>query len=169
MSKIKAEHLFVAAAFLIGIILVLLIDSSSSNTITIQNLGEMHYIFFITLCIVTTMLAILAIMLPFLITMHNILYPILDPDLFKEPYFNPQQLVMFNNWPMSFIKTVIYMFLISYPNFIRKRKRFKTLKEVPQVSTPIRFACKMYTQLHLLFVFTGTTFLGLLTAFYFTS
>jgi len=106
------------------------------------------------------------ILVIFLIIMHNILYPRLDPILFKEPWFNPAQLEMFSAWPLSLIKTVIYMFLIAYPNLIRKKKRFKNLKEVPPVEPNIKIACKIYTTLHLMFVSIGVAFILLISGFY---
>jgi len=99
------------------------------------------------------------ILLVFLIVMNIILSKRLDPILFKEPWFNPQQLTMFDAWPLSFIKTVIFMFLIAYPDYIRKKKRFKDLKVVPEVQPSIKLACKIYTALHLLTVFIAASWL----------
>jgi len=111
----------------------------------------------ISLFVVGAVLGI--VLLVFLIVMNNILYKRLDSILFKEPWFNPQQLVMLDAWPLSFIKTIIYMFLIAYPDYIRKKKRFKNLKAIPEVQPSIKLACKIYTALHLLAVFIATSWL----------
>lgn len=116
---------------------------------------EPHMLWVITMWLMGFELILIITLLPFLIVMHNMLSPRLDPILFKEPWFHPQQLIIFNSWPMSFIKSVIYMFLIAYPNYTRRKKRFKDLKEVPVVSSSIQNACKLYTILHLLMVFSG--------------
>ena len=75
--------------------------------------------------------------------MRNALYPQLDPILFKEPWFNPAQLEMLTAWPLSFIKAVIYLFLIAYPDYIRTKKRFKNLKQVlqsnPTLNVPVEY------------------------------
>ncbi len=102
---------------------------------------------------------LLAILIPFLIIMHNLLYRRLDPILFQSPWFNEQQLVMFSAWPLSFIKTVIYMFLIAYPDYIRKKKRFNKLENVPTVEPAIKIACKIYTALHVAFAVIGVSWL----------
>jgi len=95
---------------------------------------------------------LVSILLVFLIIMHNILYPRLDPILFREPWFNSAQLDMFSTWPLSLIKSMNYMFLIAYPGFFLNRKRFNGLKTVPPVQPSIKAACKVYFILHFLTV-----------------
>jgi len=106
-----------------------------------------------------SVLVLIAILIPFLIVMHNILYKQLDPLLFKEPWFNSAQLIMFKSWPLSFIKSVIYMFLIAYPNYIRKKKRFNQLETVPTLTPRIKTACKIYTVLHVAMILIGLNWL----------
>lgn len=103
--------------------------------------------------------ALIAILIPFLMIMHTVLTRRLDPLLFKEPWFNATQLVTFQSWPLSFIKTVIYMFLIAYPNYIRKKKRFNGLEQVPDVKPSIIIASKLYTTLHVAMIVIGVSWL----------
>jgi len=124
------------------------------------------FIFYTAVYLVASGFILGFIVLIFLIVMHNKLYPWLDPILFKEPWFNSAQLEMFSAWPLSFIKTVIYMFLIAYPDFIRKKKRFKNLKQMPPIDPNIKLACKIYTVLHLMFVSIGVAFMLLIAGFY---
>lgn len=120
---------------------------------------ESNIIWTITASGAVIFFTLLAILLPYLIIMHNILYRRLDSTLFKEPWFSPAQLIMFKSWPMSFIKTVIYMFLIAYPNYIRKKKRFRDLKNVPVVEPSIILACKLYTTLHVAMILIGVAWM----------
>ena len=113
------------------------------------------------------------ILLLFVLVMHNILGRRLDPILFREPWFNATQLVMFASWPLSFIKSINYMFLIGYPNITLKVSRFTNtnrftkrlssrfnglhLKDVPPVQPSLKIACKIYTILHLLTAIIGVS------------
>lgn len=92
---------------------------------------------------------LVSILIVFLIVMHNILHPRLDPILFREPWFNSAQLDMFSAWPLSLIKSMSYIFLIAYPSFFLNRKRFNGLETVPPVQPSIKTACKVYFILHL--------------------
>jgi len=123
-------------------------------------LEEPHIIWTITAMGMGILLILLAVLIPFLIVMHNILYRRLDPILFKEPWFNPQQLVMFNAWPLSFFKTINYLFLLTYPNYARKRnKKFKDLKDIPHVEPSILLASKIYILLHISVMIIGIAWL----------
>jgi len=52
------------------------------------------------------------------------------------------------------------MFLITYPNYALKTKRFSGLivENLPDVQPPIKIACKIYTVIHLLTVIVGVAF-----------
>jgi len=118
-----------------------------------------------------SMLVFVVLLLLFLLIMHNNLCRRLDPILFKKPWFTDTQLVMFDSWPLSFIKSMQYMFLIGYPrmtlkishftNSNRFTKRFSSrfnglnLDDVPDVHPSLKIACKIYTIIHLLVVIIG--------------
>jgi len=114
------------------------------------------------------------VILIYLLVMHKILCRLLDPILFREPWFNATQLAMFDSWPLSFIKSMQYMFLIGFPaltlkfsSFTNKNRftkrlsyRFKGMRltDVPDVQPAIKVACKVYTILHLLLSIVGVLF-----------
>jgi len=45
----------------------------------------------------------------------------LDKYLFNEEYFMPQEMAMFSSFPLSMLKTLAYIRLITFPNSLRKR------------------------------------------------
>jgi len=45
----------------------------------------------------------------------------LDKYLFNENYFTPQEMIMFSSFPLSLLKTLGYIRLITFPNSLRKR------------------------------------------------
>ncbi len=132
---------------------------------------EPDIIWVIALALMGSVFALGFILLLFLLAMHNLLSRRLDPILFREPWFNATQLVMFSSWPLSFIKTINYMFLIGYPDITLKVSRFTNtnrftnrissrfkdlrLNDVPPVQPSLKIACKIYTILHLLLVTIG--------------
>lgn len=105
------------------------------------------------------------------IILHNLLYKKMDQILFIEPYFSHFELEAYSSWPLSMIKTMIYLFLITAPEFSRKR-RFKGFTQELSVSMPIRLASAICVSLLfltalcgvLLFLYGG--FLYLLNAVY---
>ena len=80
----------------------------------------------------------------------NVLYWFLkkkyDPLLFREPYFNKNEIEVFNVWPFSLVKATAYILLIA--NFSIAKKRFKDLDNPVKESAPVKFFC------HLLIVAT---------------
>lgn len=101
------------------------------------------------------------VLIIYVIAMHNIMYKRFDPILFREPWFSSAELVMYSAWPLSLVKTVQYMFLISMPNYARRR-RFKGVTrelEVLKISKALRIACHVYTVIHSIAFIIGTTWL----------
>ena len=45
----------------------------------------------------------------------------LDVHLFNENYFTQQEIAMFSSFPLSLLKTLAYIRLITFPNSLRKR------------------------------------------------
>lgn len=81
--------------------------------------------------IIAVVFAILALLFPLWFALHRLLAP-LDRVLLREPYFQKSEQINCLVWPLSYLKTLIYICLIAAPN-ISKRKRFKDLDEIPQV------------------------------------
>jgi len=135
--------------------------------------GEPHIIWVITVSFFMASLILGSILLLLLIVMHGFLCRLLDPILFREPWFNSTQLVMFDSWPLSYIKSMNYMFLIGFPNMTLRVSRFTNenwltkrfssrfkgmhLKDVPIVHSYVKTVCKVYTVVHLLTAIVGVS------------
>ncbi len=61
----------------------------------------------------------------------NILHVVLswkyDDLLFKGPNFRRNELLLYTSWPISLLKSMVYMLLLSAPEILKK-KRFKGLE-----------------------------------------
>ncbi len=111
-----------------------------------------------------TVFALIFSVLVYIIIMHNILYRRLDPILFQKPWFNQAELTMYSTWPFSFNKTLQYMGLLTFPEYMKK-KRFKGLKKIPEVSSTIKNASKIYIYLQILTALVGIawfTYIGVI-------
>ena len=111
--------------------------------------------------IIAVVLTISALVLGFflllyVIIMHNILYKRLDPILFRAPWFSNAELAMFSSWPLSLIKAMHYMFLLSYPGRSLK-KRFIGLEQTLPVGKKLKIASKIYILIHILFALLAIT------------
>jgi len=53
----------------------------------------------------------------------------LDEHLFNEQYFTPQEMIMFSYFPLSLLKTLGYIRLITFPNSLRKRFGVATARD----------------------------------------
>ena len=91
------------------------------------------------------------------IVLHNILYKKLDNILFREPWFSRAELAMYSGWPLSLIKSMIYMFLILAPDYSKKR-RFKGLDQEIRVNKAVSIASKLCVFLLLLTALLGVAF-----------
>lgn len=58
------------------------------------------------------------------LVLHNTLARRLDSILFREPYFYPKELRAYVVWPLTWLKTVGYVLLVTCPR-MAKWKRFK--------------------------------------------
>lgn len=100
-----------------------------------------------------SMFAILA-----LFVYWNVLYWMLkkkyDPLLFKEPFFNKNEIEVFSVWPFSLVKATAYILLIA--NYSVARKRFKNFENPVNESAPVKFFCHLLIIATLIF---GSIFL----------
>jgi len=120
-------------------------------------LAEPHIIWIIAVSLIASGLALSFILLLFLIVMHNILYRRLDHILFREPWFSSAEIAMFSSWPLSLIRSVHYMFLITYSKRSR-RKRFIGLKQELPVGKHLRIASRIYLYILFLTAIIGISF-----------
>lgn len=111
-----------------------------------------------TIAVVLTISALVLgfFLLLYVIIMHNILYRRLDPILFHAPWFSNAELAMFSSWPLSLIKAVHYMFLLTYPSRSLK-KRFIGLEQTLPVGIKLKIASKLYILIHILFALLAIT------------
>lgn len=86
-------------------------------------------------------------------TLHRSLYKNLDHILFRTPYFSTAELSMYSVWPLSYIKSLIYMFLIAAPG-ISKKRRFKEYKSDICFSRTIT----IFSKTGIFFLFTTSLF-----------
>ncbi len=125
---------------------------------TVGMIGVVIFVSALVLCIIS---------LVFVTVMQHFLSKRLDPILFREPWFTSAELALYSSWPLSLIKSVNYMFLITYPDYVKKKKRFKSLTDVPTVQPGLKVACKMYTFTHLLTAITGVSWFLFIGWYYF--
>jgi len=50
---------------------------------------------------------------------------------FKQPYFKPEEIAIFSGFPLGFIRTIIFMRVLSFPKSGTKRGLTKAYKIVP--------------------------------------
>ena len=105
---------------------------------------------------------ILGLILVFVLIIYvHIMYPFLskrlDSLLFHTPWFSEAELIMYSHWPLSHIRVMQYMYFITFPNFLRKR-RFKGMNKALNLPTALVVASKIYMTLHLIAVILGITF-----------
>lgn len=96
---------------------------------------------------------------PLWIALHNVLCKRLDPILFREPYFQKAELVNYLCWPLSYLRSFNYVFLIASPTFA-KRKRFRGFDGEIPVRGMLVVLCKLHFSLMILlsaffFIFFG--------------
>jgi len=68
--------------------------------------------------------------------LHKLLPPKLDPILFKEPWFQKSELVNYQFFPLSLIRSLNYSYLITWPS-MAKRRRFKGVNLNLPISTGV--------------------------------
>lgn len=83
------------------------------------------------------------------LVLHNTLIRRLDPVLFKEPYFHKKELNTYVVWPLTMLKTVGYILLVTFPK-LAKWKRFKGFSGTLPVGKSLIVLC--YIELVLLFM-----------------
>lgn len=130
----------------------------------------MNYIdtlFWMFSIMLVTVLAVGFMFYPLWIILHHILSKRLDNILFREPYFQQSELKNYLHWPLSYIKSINYIYLIATPS-LAKRKRFKGLNEPLPIGKATVFACRFElflmlfgasTALVMLLFIAGTSFM----------
>jgi len=94
----------------------------------------------------------------FIHILHLMLSRRLDPILFNYQWFSIGEVAMMSLWPFSLFKSSYYAFLITFPNFAR-RKRFKGLQNNLPIETPLRIASKIYMYFYILTAMVGVALL----------
>lgn len=96
--------------------------------------------FIIFLFIMLSAAVLSAVYYPLWGVLHKILPGRLDGLLFRKPFFNDAELINYQVFPLSLVKSLNYSYLIAIPR-MAKRKRFKNLDKEIRVSPAIRVAC----------------------------
>lgn len=91
--------------------------------------------------------------------LHKMLPPVLDPLLFREPWFQKSELVNYQFFPLSLIRSLNYSYLLAWPD-MAKRRRFKGLDR----KLPVRAGVIVLCRIHISAAFSGT----LVAIFYFS-
>lgn len=72
--------------------------------------------------IVCSALILGTIYIPVLVVLHYHLTPRLDPQLFRKPFFQASELVNYQSFPLSLLRSLNYIFLIGWPSLARRRR-----------------------------------------------
>lgn len=96
---------------------------------------------------------------PLWFVLHKRLTRKLDSVLFREPYFNKQELTNYLVWPLSMIRSLNYIYLIALPQWAKK-KRFKGFNQHLPVSQSEVLACRAETVLVILGALLFVLFFG---------
>ncbi len=115
-------------------------------------------VFFVVSIIVVLGLFFTVVLIVFVNIIHLILSPRLDPVLFNERWFTSAELAMFSAWPLSLIKTGIYMALVGFPKRMIKTKRFKGYDLKLSFKMPLIIVSRIYILLVLFNIFLGLSF-----------
>ncbi len=89
----------------------------------------------------------------------------LDSIVFNDKYFSLGEISMLSLWPFSLFKSSYYTFLITFPNFARK-KRFKGLQTDLPIEPPLRMASEIYMYLYILTALVGIVMFVSMFTFY---
>lgn len=99
--------------------------------------------FFTFLLMMLTALTLSAVYYPLWGLLHQVLPQQLDRHLFRKPFFNEKELMNYQYFPLSLIRSLNYSYLIAMPG-MAKRRRFKELREDIRVNPLIRLACVVH-------------------------
>jgi len=121
--------------------------------------------------VLTTFIGVLFFIVVLTIYIH-ILHPLLsrklDSILFNKNWFTHAELSIYSLWPLSLIRSVIYTFLITFPDLAVKTKRFKGFDLTLPLSPFLRGMSKVYIILHFLALFVGIAMFISFLVFYIT-
>lgn len=93
--------------------------------------------------------------------LHKTMAKSLDKELFREPHFQPKELLNYRFFPLSLVKSLNYIFLIAIPRLAIHR-RFKTLTGPPKVPKSTRVLCKLVVTLQFMGLFIGVMMFSLM-------
>jgi len=99
--------------------------------------------FIVFLCIMLTGGVLSAVYYPLWGILHKVLPQRLDTHLFRKPFFNDAELINYQFFPLSLVKTLNYSYLIALPR-MAKRKRFKKLNKEVRLNPVVRIACVIH-------------------------
>jgi hypothetical protein len=100
-----------------------------------------------------------AVAYPLWFILHKRLTRKLDSILFREPYFNKQELTNYLVWPLVMVRSLNYIYLIALPQWAKK-KRFKGFNQHLPVSRVETLACRVEAALVILGVLLFVLFFG---------
>ena len=103
-------------------------------------------------------LAIIAVLMPLWAAIHLTLLPKLDPILFRQPFFQPKELLNYQIFPLSLFRSLNYIYLIVCPK-LAKKKRFKNFDEPLPIGRIMTMACRIHALLYLLILLIGAPIL----------
>ena len=103
----------------------------------------METLFHVTLVLMGLGALVGLIYFPLWAVLHKLLPPILDPILFKEPWFQKSELVNYQFFPLSLIRSLNYSYLIAWPS-MAKRRRFRGVDQDLPVSAIMTTLCKIH-------------------------
>ncbi len=115
-------------------------------------------IFFAISITVVLGLFLMAVIIILINILHLILPRKLDPLLFNERWFSVGELGFYSTWPLSLMRTGIYMTLVSFPNYVKNR-RFKGLDINIPVTKPLVIFSMIYFIINVIIIFLGFSFL----------
>ena len=123
----------------------------------IELYDEVDLIAYLTVLAIVLELFFLVIIIIYINIMHLLLPHKLDSLLFNERWFSIGELGFYSTWPMSLFRTGIYMSLLSFPGYVKKR-RFNGLEIELQIAVPLIIASRIYFVLNAFFILFGLSF-----------
>lgn len=106
-----------------------------------MTLSDIDPIFLGLLLIMALGFSAMAVVFPLWFILHRVLARF-DDSLLREPFFTKSEQLNCLVWPFNYWKTGIYFTLIAVPR-ISRRKRFKGLDRIPELSKATVIACKV--------------------------
>lgn len=122
-------------------------------------MGTMEPNFLALVLVISAILILGALYFPLWAILHYYLTPRLDGELFRKPFFHSSELVNYQVFPLSLLRSLNYIFLIAWPS-AAKRKRFRGFSEELDLSRWVVVLCRMQIVIALAVLMLGAIFLG---------